>query len=204
MVSSHTGFAAPKVLEGIERHRTKLGSLDRQAFLSVARGLNTPKKGMSTGLGSTLYLVSIGTDFALVIPCIEDLLNIGGTVRRYKFICAMLMSVFLTTVGCGGDENLSEIDVLANPALISRHTETITTELTVDPTDSSLPTSGEITSATLDGEAFEFAATEFLDAGSIKLTWTPPRGMRSGLKDLLLEIESDDGQFLLLAKIEVM
>ena len=117
---------------------------------------------------------------------------------------AVVISICLTAIGCGSDEQVSEIDVLANPALISRHTETVTTELTVNPESSLLPTNGEIVSATLDGKSFQFAATEFLDTRSIKLTWTPPSGMRSGLKDLILEIESDDGLYLLLAKLEVM
>jgi len=114
--------------------------------------------------------------------------------------------LLILSVGCGGEETAESIDATVNPALISRHTDTVTLELVGQGSvaGNPAPSSAQIVSATLDGTEMDIESVEFIGSKAVRITIIPGEPMRSGMKELLVLVESDGGDFILQGRLEVM
>ena len=121
-----------------------------------------------------------------------------------RTLALLLMALF--TVACGAEDTTESIDATVNPALISRHTDSVTFELVGQGSeiDAEAATEGQISSVTLDGNELDVDTVEFIAPRAIRITVLPKEPMRSGIKELVVLVESNDGDFMLSGRIEVM
>ena len=116
-----------------------------------------------------------------------------------------LVSLYLIAcIGCGDEAGPVAVEVVANPALVSRHAESITMELSATQPEPAIPSQASVISVHIGDEPIEFDEVEFLSPQSLRLRWVPRPNLRSGVKDIEIYLETNVDEFILRGRVEVM